>query len=583
MKRSSLFLQPLVSQSEDAVRCGHVGGNPRLDVGQDYPVRDGNPYRFLLQIDCAKLPADTWNGLMPRTGWISVFAQAADHFDIRIVYSDVAQIEHQRPDAWDPKQTSLFYSGERYYRYLSPPVAWPLVVLQGADAPRSHNPSGANGGPFRCSNEANWPVDRETHFLLIDEAIRNLDDMAEGYADAAKQREAKLCLPSARVIELLDELRSIADGIVAHWTRLSATKPFSSTEWRARRDDFVRMRVLQTEIAMEKNGNNLQGFIDIGRIERAYNHNSNSRSIGLLSSLFAPADQPGRLHAQILSRAQKLAADLDNDPNVPEQDFKRLSPDRVALADYRSRYPAEWQRYKERILAIRADFVGFWLDNQEAVNKALGRWGHLTLPASWDGAIKEASEFVTWVEEERARSTAVISDEDTAFIQERYDVACRCSNAAGNLRAAVGDANALGSGLAYSASDHQDIFRQIDDCIGAGLLRTSWHVNYDMVRSEVAKRLYSHDPQQLTPPVRAQLERRWSLEADQAVIQLGGKPAGDCDALSMATKPMIMMFQIPSNDLTHFAHGDTGGLVILISESDLRERRFDRAIYDICH
>ncbi|WP_285713749.1 DUF1963 domain-containing protein [Erythrobacter oryzae] len=579
MSGSCLFLQPLVSQSEDVAQCGHLGGNPHLAAGQAYPARDGKPYRFLLQIDCAKMPAGTWNGLMPRSGWISVFATAAGQFDVRIIYSDAAEIEHHRQDAWDPKHTSLSYLDERYHRFLEAPVAWPLIAVEAADTSWSGRHSRTGESSFRRFHEAGWPIDWDTHFLLIDEAIRSLEDRAQGFADAARQRAAKLSLPAPRLTELLSELRTLASGLVGHWTELSLRKPFSPATWRSRKDDLVRLQVLQTEAGLEQNNNDLKGFVNLARIEKA-NNLGTVRSLRFRSPFFAPTDHAGRSHAQILSKAEKLVAELDNDPDVPKQDPRSLSPDRVAFADYRSRYPAEWLRYKEKILEIRADFIGFWLDNQETVNELMGEWGRLPLPANWVEAIDEASQIAAWAEKELAKITAGASAADIAFIEERNEIARQSSEAALKLRSAMSDAKLQDRGATYSASDHHHLFRQIDECIGSALLRDSWNVTYETVRSEIAKRLYRHDPRQLSAPVRAHMERRWEHEAHRALIQVGGEPAGECDTLTMATEPMIMMFQIPSNDLTHFAHGDTGGLVILISEADLRDRRFDRATFD---
>lgn len=579
MSGSCLFLQPLVSKSEDVAPCGHIAGNPHLAAGQAYPARDGKPYRFLLQIDCAKMPADTWNGLMPRSGWISVFATAAGQFDVRVIHSDSAEIEHPRQDAWDLEQTPLSHLDERYHRFFKAPVAWPLVAVQRGEPSRLAIVPRTSEGVFGSFDEARWPVDGETHFLLIEEAIRSLEDRAQGFADAARQRAAKLRLPSPRLTELLLELGKLASGLADYWTELSLRKPFSPATWRSRKDDLVRIQVLQTESGLEQNGNDLKGFVSLARIEKA-NNLGTVRSLRFPSPFFAPTDHAGRVHAQILGKAQKLVADLDNEPNVPKQDPRRLSPDRVAFADYRSRYPAEWLKYKEQILEIRADFIGFWLDNQETVNDLLGEWGRLPLPANWVEAIDEASQIAAWAEEELAKITAGASAADIAFIEERNEIARQSSEAALRLRSVLSASSTANPTIAYSASDHHDLFGQIDDCMRAGLLRDSWNVTYETVRSEIAKRLYHHDPRQLSAPVRVHMERRWEHEAHQALIQLGGEPAGECDTLTMATEPMIMMFQIPSNDLTHFAHGDTGGLVILMSEADLRHRRFDRATFD---
>jgi hypothetical protein len=175
------------------------------------------------------------------------------------------------------------------------------------------------------------------------------------------------------------------------------------------------------------------------------------------------------------------------------------------------------------------------------------------------------------------------SDADTAFIQERNETARQSSEAAGNLRAYRANPSTKASGTIYSAKDEFELFKRIDNWIDSGFFMDSWYINYEVVRSEVDKRLYSCDPDQLSSAIRDHLERQWRFYAEQAIIQLGGEPLGESDTLALSSESMVMLFQIPSNDLTHFAHGDTGGLIILISEANLRERRFDLASYDIGH
>lgn len=580
-KSSPLFLQPRVAQIGSFARCGHIGGSPRLAAGQDYPVRDGHPYQFLLQIDCTQMPVATWGGLMPRSGWISVFSSVSGLFDIRIVHSEEAEIEHQRPEAWDPKHSAFYYFNERYHKHFKAPVAWPLAIMQSGDKPSSPRGPRPIEEIFRISDEANWPLDWETHFLLVEEAIRSLEDKAQGYADAAKQRAATLQEPPARLLELLEELKLVALNLVEYWTKLSESTPFSPNEWRSRRSDLIRTRLLQDEWTLEKN-QGLQSVISLVRIEKA-NNVGQLRSLRVPSPLFSLWKQPGRVHLQILKRAQKLVNALDNDPNVPKQDSARISPDYATFAAYRSKHPSEWLRYKKQILALRTDFYGYWLDNQDAVNKALGEWDQFPLPSSWKEAIHEVSRVAVWAEEEHLKISSGASNADVVFIQERNETARQASEAAGHLRAYRANPSIEASGVIYSAKKEFELFKRIDNCVDAGLLRDFWYVNYEVVRSEVGKRFYSCDPEQLSSPIRNHLERRWRFDAEQAIIQLGGKPLGESDTLAFSSEPMIMLFQIPSNNLTHFAHGDTGGLIVLISEGNLRDRRFDLASYDIGH
>jgi hypothetical protein len=50
-----------------------LGGRPRLPDGMAWPAVAGTPLTFVAQIHCAALPADLWEGLGPRTGWLAFF------------------------------------------------------------------------------------------------------------------------------------------------------------------------------------------------------------------------------------------------------------------------------------------------------------------------------------------------------------------------------------------------------------------------------------------------------------------------------------------------------------------------------
>ncbi len=54
-----------------------LGGRPRLPEAIEWPRIEGVPADFLAQIACADLPADIWDGLGPREGWLAIFGHPA--------------------------------------------------------------------------------------------------------------------------------------------------------------------------------------------------------------------------------------------------------------------------------------------------------------------------------------------------------------------------------------------------------------------------------------------------------------------------------------------------------------------------
>ena len=73
-----------------------LGGRPFMPANIAWPIGDGEPYRFLAQIDCSVLPSDIWEGLGPRTGWLLIFGgYNSGTMDYRIVHTTELGVEKQ--------------------------------------------------------------------------------------------------------------------------------------------------------------------------------------------------------------------------------------------------------------------------------------------------------------------------------------------------------------------------------------------------------------------------------------------------------------------------------------------------------
>lgn len=67
-------LVPQIPLRDAILTNSRIGGRPRLPKAMEWPLVDGRPGDFLAQISCADLPADLWDGLGPRQGWLAFFA-----------------------------------------------------------------------------------------------------------------------------------------------------------------------------------------------------------------------------------------------------------------------------------------------------------------------------------------------------------------------------------------------------------------------------------------------------------------------------------------------------------------------------
>jgi Domain of unknown function (DUF1963) len=70
-----------------------LGGGPRLPAGMELPTIDGARADFLAQICLADVPADLWEGLGPRSGWIAMFAHP-ETGETRVLHLPSADVAH---------------------------------------------------------------------------------------------------------------------------------------------------------------------------------------------------------------------------------------------------------------------------------------------------------------------------------------------------------------------------------------------------------------------------------------------------------------------------------------------------------
>ncbi len=89
-------LDPVIGSSKDATSW--IGGVPELPPEVDWPEENGNPAIFVAQIALADLPANVWDGLFPRNGWL-VFFIAPDV----VLHVDRKGPPRPHPDGWQPE------------------------------------------------------------------------------------------------------------------------------------------------------------------------------------------------------------------------------------------------------------------------------------------------------------------------------------------------------------------------------------------------------------------------------------------------------------------------------------------------
>lgn len=67
-------LIPQIPPRDAILTHSRLGGRPRLPMAMEWPTADGREADVLAQVACADLPADLWDGVGPRTGWLLFLA-----------------------------------------------------------------------------------------------------------------------------------------------------------------------------------------------------------------------------------------------------------------------------------------------------------------------------------------------------------------------------------------------------------------------------------------------------------------------------------------------------------------------------
>ncbi|AWC22706.1 hypothetical protein CO731_02172 [Aminobacter sp. MSH1] len=173
-----------------------LGGAPAMAEHIPWPVIDGRNANFLAQICCADLPADLWDGLGPRDGWLAFFIHPTD-YAVHVLHLSEMGPWRQGPEdlSIDGWSISLPYAKLR----LKPIDAWPrwpvdLIALRPGDPdPRREGHSEASHEVYKqgfdLASPEHRPFDRSTTLGMLDIAeARLVEYLAEDLITPLRQQ-----------------------------------------------------------------------------------------------------------------------------------------------------------------------------------------------------------------------------------------------------------------------------------------------------------------------------------------------------------------------------------------------------------
>jgi Domain of unknown function (DUF1963) len=566
-----VWLRAVIPARPAATEVGWVGGNPRLPDPFEWPSRDGQPYQFLCQIDCASLPSSLWDGVGPRTGWLAFFRNVSGRVDVKVIHAPKLGPERHNDNAWRKDATDLYWVDEKYDALLAPPPRWMLEFVHPIDGQhcvpnRMRRRAGADDVIPMASPEYQ-PFDWRTLELLLDAAMSEAKKWAAGWADATRQAEARLKPPRQETMTAFANLLEASDRLCDALKASEAAEPFSLQRWLAHADLIFRINELNDEISLHQ-GASLVYAPRKGEIEIANRQ-------GAASPLFAPDSDQGRRHARLMRLVEDFERDITADSRVPPP-VQNIA----AWLDYREKFPQDWEAYANRVRHLRRVYYSFWADNVATIATALFHSPALPPPATWADALSRADSQREWARE-RLSNPANVRAEEYEWPAVTRSRQAKAETLVAELETVVRKVGNRDPAAAFVPDEWTALYRLLDAHVADQVIYESWHVGYGTLRSEVAKQIYARDPEALRPDVRRSLEARWAFDAEQGTLQIGGTPRGWCADFIENKPKSVMLLQLPSNHLTGLTSGDVDDLVVSISRSDLERHDFRNVLVDV--
>lgn len=189
-----------------------LGGTPAMAEHIPWPEIDGRSANFLAQICCADLPADLWDGLGPRDGWLAFFIHPTD-YAVHVLHLSEMGPWRQGPESLDIDGWSITLPYAK--SHLMPIKAWPrwpvdlVSVRPGDPDPRREGRSEAIHEIYRQGfdlvSPEHRPFDRATTLGMLEIAeARLVEHLATDQITPLKQ-QLDQALKSLEVAEAASE------------------------------------------------------------------------------------------------------------------------------------------------------------------------------------------------------------------------------------------------------------------------------------------------------------------------------------------------------------------------------------------
>lgn len=266
----SVRLVPQVPIHQPENATAWLGGGARLPEGFDWPDEEGIKLQLIAQFDCASLPANVWEGLGPRHGWLAIFLNPRTAKPFVAHFADAGSYQASPAIDTDCAIVGLSMRPSKHDDRPLPVPAFPrwpvdvVTVLNGENDPRQEGWSNIHHARYAeqwdVTEPRFHPIDWPSAQVLMEMALKTVEKRlarhplpkflepqmlaeaeakievarAEG-ADAGKLLAMKLTLDEHKALAKVaafsrEHGEAIAEKLTAlkaSVNSLAATKPFS--------------------------------------------------------------------------------------------------------------------------------------------------------------------------------------------------------------------------------------------------------------------------------------------------------------------------------------------------------------------
>lgn len=568
--RNEVWLRASVSARPHGPETNWIGGDPKLPDPFRWPSRDGQPYQFLCQIDCATLPKELWGGLGPRTGWLAFFSTISGSIDVKAIYAPQLGPERKCENAWHKSCSTLHHLDDAYDFVLLPPPRWTLEFVVAA-AGETNPPDRFRKRPFdgeviSIADPKHQPRSWQTLELLVRVALSSVRKSAQRYTGMARELSESMDTPSDELRAALAEIVQAADELLRGLQALGDRQPFGIETWLSQADSIMRLMQLDDETCLNDD----------------LPFNFALKSFDLRGAVFEPGAPQLSGIGDFVKLAAELEKDFGSDPKLPSSG----GINRTAWRQYRAAHAAEWNGYADRVRHIRKLYYEYGLDNYLTLSK-LNQLPTIVFTLSMGKPPEDLETALAQVRSMRDRAADQLdkiengdpkSKRQLQALQEKLAEMGSFERQLSGWQSQLRDRR---SDAPFDAADWTSLYETLDEKQESRILSDFWATEYETLRSELAKRTYADDPATLHPAARDYFETLWAFDAQQATLQIGGKPRGWCAEFIERKPKSVMLLQLPTNHLTLFSCGDVSDLVVSISKSDLARGNFSNVWVDV--